>query len=86
LGNPRDDVNSVRQENRQTKKKYIMIIDSLRLEKTSKITKSNHQTNTTMPAKPYLEVPHLHIFLTPPGMVSQPPPWAACSNAWPLFQ
>jgi len=33
------------------------IIESLRLEKTSKITKSNHQPNTTMPAKPCLKVP-----------------------------
>jgi len=40
------------------------IIESLRLEKTYKITKSNHQPNTTMPAKPYPQVPHLlHLFL-----------------------
>ena len=32
------------------------------LEKTSKIIKSNCQPNTTMPAKPYPEVPHLHAF------------------------
>jgi len=38
------------------------IIESLRLEKTSKIIKSSHQPNTTMPTKPYPEVPHLHIF------------------------
>jgi len=30
------------------------IIESLRLEKTSKITKSNHQPVTTMPTKPTL--------------------------------
>jgi len=30
------------------------IIESLRLEKTSKIIKSNCQPNTTTPAKPYL--------------------------------
>jgi len=32
------------------------------LEKTSKIIKSNHPPNTTMPTKPYPEVPHLHVF------------------------
>jgi len=40
-----------------------------RLEKTSKIMKSNCQPNTTIPAKTYPEVPHLHVFWTPPGMV-----------------
>jgi len=38
------------------------IIESLRLEKTSKIIKSNCQPNTTMPAKPCPEVPHLQGF------------------------
>jgi len=33
-----------------------------RLEKTSKIIKSNHLLNSTMPTKPYSEVPHLHVF------------------------
>jgi len=33
-----------------------------RLEKTSKIIKSNHPPNTTMPATPYPEVSHLHVF------------------------
>ena len=37
--------------------------ESHRLEKTCKIIKSNHQPNTSMPTKPYLEVPHLHVFL-----------------------
>jgi len=37
-------------------------IESFRLEKTSKIIKSNRQPNTTMPAKPCPEVPHLHVF------------------------
>jgi len=32
-----------------------------RLEKTSKIIKSNHPPNTTMPAKPCPQVPHLHV-------------------------
>jgi len=37
------------------------------LEKTSKIIKSSHQPNTTMPAKPYPEVQYLHVFWTPQG-------------------
>jgi len=48
------------------------IIESLRLEKTSKIIKSNCQPNTTTSAKPCPEVPHVHIFLTPPGMMTPP--------------
>jgi len=40
----------------------IEVTESLRLEKTSKITKSNHQTIITIPTKPCPEVPHLHIF------------------------
>ena len=62
------------------------IIESLRLEKTSQIIKSNRQPNTATPATPCPEVPYVYIFLTPPGMGTPPPPWAACSNAWPLFQ
>jgi len=46
------------------------------LEKTSKIIKSNHHPNTTMPTKPYPEVPRRHVFLTPPGMGTQPLRWA----------
>jgi len=38
------------------------IIESLRLEETSKISKSNHHPNTTMSAKPCPEMPHLHVF------------------------
>jgi len=34
------------------------ITESLRLEKTSQIIKSNRHPNTTMPAKPCPEVPH----------------------------
>jgi len=56
------------------------IIDSLRLAKTSKIIKSNRHPNTTMPTKPYPEVPHLHVFWTSPGIVTPPLPWAACFN------
>jgi len=29
-----------------------------------------------MPTKPRPEMPHLHIFLKPPGMMTQPAPWA----------
>jgi len=32
------------------------------LEKTSKKVESNHPPNTTIPTKPYPEVPHLHVF------------------------
>jgi len=38
------------------------IIESPRLEKTSKISKSNHQPNTPMPAKPCPELPYLRVF------------------------
>ena len=38
-----------------------LIIKSLRLEKTSKIIKSNCQPSTTMPAKPYLKC-HIYTF------------------------
>jgi len=41
------------------------IIESLRLEKTSKIIKSNCHPNTPTPAKPCPEVPHAHGFLNP---------------------
>jgi len=54
------------------------IIESLRLEKTSKMIKSNCKANSTMPAKPCPEVPHLHVFWTPPGTGTPPLPWAAC--------
>jgi len=37
------------------------VIESLRLEKTSKIVKSNRQTITTTAAKPCPEVPYLHF-------------------------
>jgi len=30
--------------------------------RTSKIIKSNHPPNNTMPTKPYPEVPYLHVF------------------------
>jgi len=38
------------------------------------------------PTKPRPIVPHLNVSGTSPGMVTLPPPWAACSSAWPLFQ
>jgi len=39
----------------------LSIIESLRLEKTSKIIKPNCQPNTIKPAKPHPEVLYLHI-------------------------
>jgi len=42
------------------------ITESLTLEKTSKIMKSNCHPKTTMSAKPCPDVPHLHVFWTPP--------------------
>jgi len=38
------------------------IIESLSLENTSKIIKSNHQIYTIMPTKPCPKVPHVHVF------------------------
>ena len=38
------------------------ITESLRLEETSKVIKSNHQPNTTMPAKPCPKVLRPHVF------------------------
>ena len=32
------------------------------------------------PTKPYPSVQHLNAYWTPPGTVTQPPPWAACSS------
>jgi len=46
------------------------IIESLRLEKTSKIIKPNRQPNTTLPTKPYHAVPHLHVFWAGCGFTS----------------
>jgi len=60
------------------------IVESLRLEKTSMIIKSGHQPNITKPAKPCPEVPYQHIFLTPPVMVTPPPPWAILTARAPL--
>ena len=37
------------------------IMESLKLGKPSKVIKSNHQPNTTMPAKPCPKEPHLHV-------------------------
>jgi len=38
------------------------ITEPWRLEKTSKLIESNRHPNTTVPAKPCPQVPHLHIF------------------------
>jgi len=56
------------------------IIESSRLEQTSKLIKANYQHNI-MPAQPRPEVPYLHIFWTPAEMVTPLLPWAPCSNA-----
>lgn len=70
-------------------------IESLRLEKTCKIPKSNSNPShcahhsgwrsprptPTHPPRP--SVPHLHNSETPPGMVISPPPWAVCSQILP---
>jgi len=47
---------------RENKEKNHRIIESLQLEKTPKINKSNCQPNTTMSAKPCSKVPYLHVF------------------------
>ena len=64
------------EENGKKKAKLVgrdnhKIMESLSLKKTSK---TNSQSNTTMPAKPCPDVPYLHAFLTPPGMVTPPLP------------
>ena len=61
--------------------------ESLRLEKTTKITKSCHQPNTTMPSN-HVSQCHIYSFLEHlQGLqVTPPPPWAACASASPLFQ
>jgi len=41
----------------------LPFIESLRLEKTSKIIKFNHQPITTVSANPCPEVPHLHVYM-----------------------
>ena len=60
---------SFRQNNHQRQRAEPMpfssvcrITESLRLEKTSQAIKSNHDPNTTMPAKPCPQVPHLQVF------------------------
>lgn len=64
----------------------LRIRESQSLEKTFKIIYSKHQLITTIPAKPCIWVPHLNISCTLPGTMTPPLPWAACSNALPLFQ
>ena len=65
-----------------TKSLYAFFIESLRLEKTSKLTQSNQQPITPCPLP---SVPHPHGSWTPPGTVTPPPPWASCATASPLF-
>jgi len=61
----------------------IQIIESLRLEKTSKFIQFNHPP--MIPTKLCSLVPHLHISGPPPEMLTQAPTWVACSRASPLF-
>ena len=63
------------------------IRESFMLEKTSKITESNHQPNTTLTAKPCPEVPHLHSFWTGLRTVtpSQPIPMSDHSFSKEIF-
>jgi len=49
-------------------------MESLKLEKLSKIIKSNRQPNTTMSDKPCPEVPYLRLFQTPSEMATPPFP------------
>ena len=59
----------------------LLRTESLRLEKTSEISKSN--PNPPHHAQqPHPSVPHLHGSGTPPG--TPPPPWAACFVPSPL--
>ena len=43
--------------------RIVEIVESLRLEKNSKIFKSKHRTNNSIPTKPYPEMPYLHILV-----------------------
>ena len=53
---------------------YHRTTESLRLEETSQIPRSNP---SPPPPCPLPSVPHPHGSGTPPGMVNPPPPWAA---------
>jgi len=55
-------LNLKKTQKQQQKKPKTPYLQNHGLEKISKIIKSNHQPNTTMQAKPYPEVPHLHGF------------------------
>jgi len=49
--------------------------ESLKLEKTTKITKCNHQHIPTMPITQFTSVPPPHTSWTPPGRVTLPLPY-----------
>jgi len=58
-----------------------------RIIKVGKNTKNIHpDPNPSLWSSLCPSVPHLHISWTPPGMVTPPPPCAACASASPLFQ
>ena len=71
---------SLQNSRRTAQKWYHRIMDSLRLEKTSRSPTHPHHAHWPCPS-----VPHPHISWIPPWMVTPPPPWAACANALPLF-
>lgn len=60
----------------------LLLIKPFRLEKTFKITKSNHPPNTSILLLNHVpEVSHLHFSLIPAGMRTAHVPWAAHTNA-----
>jgi len=62
----------------------LRVTASSRLEITTKII--YHQPITTIHTNPYPSEPYPRGSWTPPGTVTSPPPWAACSNALPQEQ
>jgi len=81
---------ALRWENRHTYFKHMSnvgnhrIIETLRLEKTSKIIQSNHPLIATMPTKQWPQV--LPFYWEPPEPVTPSLSWAVCSNALKFFQ
>ena len=52
------------------------VIDTARLEKTSKITQSTIHLPPMALTNPHPSAQHLNVPWTPPGLVTPPPPWA----------
>lgn len=58
------------------------VTESFRLEKTFRASESNRQPHSaTSAGKSGPQAARLHVVQTPPGMVAQPLPWAACPSA-----